>query len=130
MRLAVAIAAVVGGLCWIVAAWVGVLFWVGAVLLTVAVLAAGAALVSRTATWLRAVVAVCFLALVASVLGVLRDNVDHAVLLVAAGLVAVAVGAPAVVRTRRAEGEAGGSRRPERGQRAQRGPRAPGAHAA
>lgn len=98
MRTAVALAALVGGLCWVVAAFVGALLWPGGVLLAVAVLGAGAALVSKTALWLRAIVSVCFLALVASLLGLLRDSLDDELLLVATGLVAMAGGGLALVR--------------------------------
>ena len=91
MRAVAAVAGVLGGLCWVGALWVDLLGVVGAVLLAVAVLAAGAGLVSRSVVWLRVVVAVCFLALVASVLQVLRDNVDPDVVLAAAGVVAAVV---------------------------------------
>lgn len=60
--------------------------------------AAVAGLVSRSAVWLRLVVAVCYLALVGSVLQVLRDNVDHETVLTAAGVVAVVVAAYALSR--------------------------------
>ena len=98
MRTGVAGAALVGGLCWMGAAWFGALAWVGAVLLAVAALGAGASLVSRSVAWLRAVVAVCFLALVASVLEVFRQNVDGDLVLLLAGVVAFVAGAVGLAR--------------------------------
>lgn len=95
-----ALAGLVGGLAWIVAALVGsgtpadVLVWAGAVLLAVAALAAGAGLVGA-ATWLRVIVAVGFLLLSASVVAVLLDSAGdrgvHAVLGALAALAAVLV---------------------------------------
>jgi hypothetical protein len=93
MRAVMAVAGLLGGLCWVGALWLDPLAVVGAVLLAVAVIGAGAGLVSRSAVWLRVIVAVCFLALVASVLQVLRDSVDPAAVLAGGGGVAVAVAA-------------------------------------
>jgi hypothetical protein len=87
-----------GGLCWVGALWADALVWAGAVLLGLAVLGTGAALVSRSAMWLRVIVAVCFLALAASVVQVLRDNLDEGIVLAAAGAVAVIVAALALSR--------------------------------
>ena len=107
MRTPAAIAGLVGGLCWIGADVVdassggglaGALTVLGAVLLAVAVVAAGAGLVSRSATWLRVVVAVCFAALVGSVLQVLRQGGDPEAVDALAGVVAVAVSALLLVR--------------------------------
>lgn len=98
MRAVAAVAGLLGGLCWVGALWVDLLAVVGAALLAVAVLGAGAGLVSRSAVWLRVLVAVCFLALVASVLQVLRDNLDQDVVLAAAGAVAVVVAGLALAR--------------------------------
>ena len=98
MRAMTAVAGLLGGLCWVGALWVDGLVWVGTVLLALAVLGAGAGLVSRSATWLRLIVAVCFLALVASVLEVLRENVDQDPLLAVAGAVAALVAVVALVR--------------------------------
>lgn len=98
MRAVAAMAGLLGGLCWVGALWVDVLAPVGAVLLAVGVLGAGAGLVSRSAIWLRLVVAVCFLALVGSVLEVLRDNVEQDAVLVAAGVVALIAGTVALSR--------------------------------
>lgn len=113
MRTVAAVAGLLGGLCWMGALWVDPLRVVGAVLLAVAVLGAGAGLVSRSAVWLRVIVAVCFLALVASVLQVLRDNVDEGVVLAVAGAAAALVAVIALAR------------RPARAE-----PRARGTHAA
>ena len=106
---AVAVAGLLGGLCWVLALWVGALAWVGAVLLAVGVLGAGAGLVSRSATWLRVIVAVCFLALVGSVLQVLRDNLDDGGVLAVAGVVAVVVAVVVLGRQRPARSRHRGS---------------------
>jgi hypothetical protein len=98
MRAAAAVAGLLGGLCWVVAPWVDALAWPGAVLLAVAVLGAGAGLVSRSAVWLRCLVAVCFLALVGSVLQVLRDSLDDQGVLAVAGVAAVVVSVAALAR--------------------------------
>lgn len=103
MRAVAAVAGLAGGLCWVGALWVDLLAWPGAVLLAVAVLGAGAGLVSKSATWLRVVVAVCFLALVGSVLQVLRDNLDDRAVLAVAG--AAAFVAAALTLARRPERE-------------------------
>jgi hypothetical protein len=100
MRAVAAVAGLLGGLCWVGALWTDVLAPVGAGLLAIAVLGAGAGLVSRSAVWLRVVVAVCFLALVASVLQVLRDNGDPETVLAAAGVVAAGVAVAALSRRR------------------------------
>lgn len=104
MRMPVAVAGLLGGVCWLGAylvdatsggGIVDALTWAGLALLAIAVLGAGAGLVSRSASWLRVIVAVCFAALVWSVLEVLRDSVDqlavYAVFGVVAGVVAVVV---------------------------------------
>ncbi len=98
MRTAAATAGLLGGLCWVGALWADALVWVGGVLLGLAVLCAGAALVSRSAVWLRVIVAVCFLALVGSVFQVLRDNVDETLVLTVAGVVAVIASVAALSR--------------------------------
>ena len=98
MRVLAAVAGLLGGLCWVGALWVDSLDVAGAVLLAIAVLGAGAGLVSRSAVWLRVIVAVCFLALVGSVLQVLRDNADPESVLAAAGVVAVLTALVALVR--------------------------------
>ncbi|MCW2845094.1 MAG: hypothetical protein JWN22_3010 [Nocardioides sp.] len=77
----------VGGLCWLArfvldrngsgaAGAVDALHWAGLVLLAVALVAAGAGLVSSSATWLRAIVGVALPLLVWSVLGVVHPAGD------------------------------------------------------
>lgn len=100
MRVVAAVAGLLGGLCWVGGLWAEALAVVGAALLAVAVLGAGAGLVSRSAVWLRLVVAVCFLALVASVVQVLRDNLDPEGVLAAVGGAAVVVAVVALARRR------------------------------
>jgi hypothetical protein len=97
MRAAV-VAGLVGGLCWVGALWADPLAWVGALLLAVAALGAGAGLVSRGATWLRRIVAVCLLALAGSVVEVLRESLDDRAVLAGVGAVAFAVAALALSR--------------------------------
>ena len=99
MRVVMALAAVLGGLCCIVALWVGPLSVVGAVLVAVAVVGAGGGLASRSATWLRVIAGVCFLGLVASVLLLFRGAADDGALLAAAGAAAAVAGV--VVLSRR-----------------------------
>lgn len=99
MRVVMALAAVLGGLCCIAALWVDPLSAVGTVLLAVAVVGAGAGLASRSATWLRVIAGVCFLGLVASVLMLLRDAADDGTILAAAGAAAAVAGV--VVLSRR-----------------------------
>jgi hypothetical protein len=100
VRTAAALAGLVGGLAWIVAfvldktdhAGPGdFVAGLGLVLLAVATVAAGAGLVSRSATWLRVIVAICFALLVWSVLQVLSDGIDERLVQAAAGLAAVAI---------------------------------------
>lgn len=78
-------AGLVGGLCWLAglvlelaASGAGaadaILHWAGLVLLAVALVAAGVGLVSSSAPWLRAIVAVAFPLLVWSVLEVLHPT--------------------------------------------------------
>jgi hypothetical protein len=86
MRVPAAVAGSLGGLCWLAAyvadradagsGLVDGITWAGVALLTIAVLAAGASLVSSSANWLRLIVAVCFAALVGSLLAVVRDGGD------------------------------------------------------
>ena len=99
MRTVMAVAAVLGGLCWIAALWMAPLGAVGAVLLALAVVGAGAGLASRSATWLRVIAGVCFLGLVASVLLLLRDAADDGAILTAAGVTATLVGVVVLSRT-------------------------------
>ena len=99
MRAVVAVVAVIGGLCWVGARWIDVLAWVGAVLLGLAVVAAGTGLVSRSAVWLRVVAGLGCLALAGSVVQVLRDSLGDDTVLTVGGVVAVIAGA--VVLSRR-----------------------------
>jgi hypothetical protein len=100
VRTAAALAGLSGGLAWIVAFVLdktdhpglgGAVAAFGLVLLAVAAVAAGASLVSRSATWLRVVVAICFALLVWSVLQVLAGGLGDRLVQAAAGLAAVAV---------------------------------------
>lgn len=109
MRTAAALAGLLGGLAWI-AAYVldgtdrvgpaNAVEVVGLVLLVVATLAAGAGLVSRSATWLRGIVAVCFTLLVGSVLEVLSDGIDERLVQAGAGGVTAIVGIVVLSRRR------------------------------
>ncbi|MBZ5738550.1 hypothetical protein [Nocardioides mangrovi] len=98
MRAVVAVIAVLGGLCWVGAPWVDLLAPVGAALLAVGVAAAGTRLVSKGPVWLRLVAGLGFLALVGSVVQVLRDNLDDTTVYLACGAVAVVVGGIALSR--------------------------------
>ncbi|WP_121257941.1 hypothetical protein [Nocardioides ferulae] len=126
-----AVAGLLGGGCWVGGALLEEesLHWAGLALLALALAAAGTRLVSSSAGWLQALVAVAFPLLVWSVLEVVRDGLDAdpavdgvaggaAMLIAVAGLVraraasraAVPVGpAPQVPAPRRA-----GSRRATR----------------
>ena len=120
MRTPVTLAGLLGGLCWIGAfvldevsggGIVDALSWAGIALLAIAVLGAGAGLASRSATWLRFVAAVCFAALVGSVLEVLRDAVDGLGVDAVFGAVAVVAAVVALTRRRRTpEPESSGRR--------------------
>ena len=107
MRIAAALAGLLGGLAWVVAfvldqtdrpEALDALEWAGLALLTVAALAAGAGLVSRSATWLRLLIAVCFALLVWSVMQVLFDGFDDRLVQAVAGAVAALVGIGALIR--------------------------------
>jgi hypothetical protein len=122
------LAGLVGGLCWVVrflldlagsgtGAAADVLHVVGLVLIAVALVGAGAALVSTSATWLRVIVAIAFPLLVWSVLEVLHGAGDPIVIDGVLGLAVAVVAAMATVRARR--------ERPSRARRA----RSAGAHA-
>ncbi len=67
-----------GGACWVADAFVddAALQWAGLVLLVVALGSAGAALVNRSAAWLRAIAMLGLLALAWSVLEIARDAAD------------------------------------------------------
>ena len=95
----VLLTALVGGLSWI-GRWAAdaagvtgglldVLRWVGLVLLAVAVAGLGAGLVSRSAVWLQAIVAVAFPLLVWSVVEVFSDSFDAIAVDGVAGLLVI-----------------------------------------
>lgn len=119
MRIAAVIAGLLGGLAWIAAylldrgAWselVDPLTWAGLVLLGLATLGAGAGLVSRSAPWLRGLVAICFTLLAGSLLAVLHDAGDDRTLDALVGLVAMVVSIG--VLARRPARPAASARRP------------------
>jgi hydrogenase/urease accessory protein HupE len=101
----------VGGLCWL-ARYVldrsgsgpadagDALYWAGLVLLAVALVAAGAGLVSSSATWLRAIVGVALPLLVWSVLEVLHPAGDSETIDAAFGLAMALVSVAGLVRGR------------------------------
>ncbi|MFC7493281.1 MULTISPECIES: hypothetical protein [unclassified Nocardioides] len=104
MRILAPLAGLVGGLAWIAAflleqadrpTLADVIDVAGLVLLLVAAAAAGGSLVTRTTTWLRTIVGVCFAVLVWSVVQLIADGADeglvHAVVGAAAAVIAVAV---------------------------------------
>jgi hypothetical protein len=101
----------VGGLCWLArfvldlngsgtGGAADVLRWTGLVLLAVALVAMGAGLVSRSAVWLRSMVAVAFPLLVWSVLEVLHPAGDPEGIDGVFGLVAMGVAVPGLIRAR------------------------------
>jgi len=110
LRLAAALTGLVGGLTWITALvferasgsglFVDTLDWAGLFLLAAATLAAGASLVSRSALWLRVLVAVCFTVLVWSVLSVLAGSFDERAVYAGYGAVAVVVSVVTLARSR------------------------------
>ncbi|MDI6910952.1 hypothetical protein [Nocardioides sp.] len=111
MRVPAAVAGLLGGLCWLGAyaadaagagaGLVDALTWAGVALLVVATLVAGASLVSRSATWLRVLVAVCFALLAGSVLEVVREGGDPVTVDAVFGAGAVVVAAALLARGRR-----------------------------
>jgi hypothetical protein len=113
MRVPAAVAGLLGGLCWLgayaadaAAAGAGLvdgLTWAGLALLVVATLAAGASLVSRSATWLRVIVAVCFALLAGSVLEVVREGGDPVAVDAVFGAAAAVVAVIVLARRRRSE---------------------------
>jgi hypothetical protein len=110
LRTLACVAALLGGLAWVGRAVVAdapvALLWAGVVLVALALSAAGASLVSRGASWLRAIVAVAFPALVLSVYSAVREAADPVTVDAVAGVVTalVAVGfwllAPRPARSR------------------------------
>jgi hypothetical protein len=120
MRTPVAVAGLLGGLCWLGAyaldaaggssGLVDTVTWAGLALLAIAMLDAGASLVSRSATWLRVLVAVCFAALVWSVLEVLRDSLGGLTVYAVFGLLTAVVAVVVLARGRPAKPESAGHR--------------------
>jgi len=101
------LAGLVGGLCWVARLVVGGggavgggLYYLGALLVAVALAAAGAGLVSTSATWLRAIVGVAFPLLVWSVLEVLHQNGNATTIDGVVGLVVAVVAATQLVRSK------------------------------
>lgn len=100
-----------GGLCWVVPGladvlgstpgWIGTFHWVGLVLLGLALAAVGSGLVSRSAPWLRAIVALAFPLLVWSVYFMLRGSGDDPAFDGAVGVLAVVLSVVAPVVSRR-----------------------------
>lgn len=127
MRVPAAVAGLLGGLCWLGAyaadaadggaGIVDGLTWTGLALLLVAALVAGASLVSRSATWLRVLVAVCFALLAGSVLEVVREGADPLTVDAVFGAAAIVV-AVIVLASRRRRPEAGPPARRGRGSHA------------
>ncbi|MDF1604946.1 hypothetical protein [Nocardioides sp. YIM 152315] len=104
MRILAPLAGLVGGLAWIGAlaleqvdrtALADAAELVGLPLLLGAAVATGASLVTRSTTWLRAIVGVCFALLVWSVVQLVADGADERLVhaLVGAGAVVVATAA-------------------------------------
>jgi len=101
------LAGLVGGLCWVArfvagggGAVGGGLYYLGALLVAVALVAAGAGLVSTSATWLRAIVGVAFPLLVWSVLEVLHQNGNATTIDGVVGLVVAVVAATQLARSK------------------------------
>jgi hypothetical protein len=100
-----------GGLCWVArwvadlagvaAGWADAVYWAGLGLLAVALAVVGASLVSKSALWLRLIVAVAFPLLVWSIYAVVRGEGDAVALEGAIGLVAVVLSGVVVVVGRR-----------------------------
>ena len=117
LRTSTMVSGVVGGVCWLVrlvldlagtddGTLVDVLEWGGLALVGIALAAIGASLVGKSELWLRAIVAVAFPLLVWSVLEVLRQAGDPAVVDGILGVVVLAVCARRLKQ--------GGAPRPER----------------
>lgn len=114
LRIAAALTGLVGGLTWIGAlvfervsgggVLVDALTWAGLFLLGIATLGAGASLVSRSAVWLRVLVAVCFAALVGSFLELLSESYEEQVVYAAFGAIAVVASVVVLARSGRTGG--------------------------
>ena len=105
------VAGLLGGLCWVArwlvdlavgtAGWSDSLHWVGLGLLAVALAVVGSSLVSRSAWWLRLVVAVALPLLVWSIFSVLRGDGEAIGLGGSLGMLAVVLAAATLVAGRR-----------------------------
>ena len=121
LRVLAAAAGVLGGACWVVRwiadvvgdapGWADGAHWAGLGLLGIALAGVGAGLVSSSATWLRAIVAVAFPLLVWSVYQVVKGTGDDLRLDGIIGLVATLGSAVMLVRAR---GERRGDEQPRR----------------
>ena len=99
LRVLSLIAGLLGGACWVARwaadlagstpSWSDTIYWVGLGLLGVALACAGGALVSRSAVWLRVIVAVAFPLLVWSVYAVVKGDSDAVTLDGVLGAVAI-----------------------------------------
>ncbi len=112
------LAGLVGGLCWVVRFVMDLgghgtgiaadgLYAIGVLLLAVALVAAGAGLVSTSATWLRVIVAIAFPLLVGSVLEVLHGGGHSRTIDGIFGLVVAVVAAVQLSRGRPKRARAG-----------------------
>jgi hypothetical protein len=107
LRLLACLAALVGGLVWVVFRLVDglpdVVYWVGLALVALALAGAGAGLVKRSAVGLRLVVALAFPALVLSLYSAIRPADERLVDLGGGGLAALVGIVFALRRSRSAE---------------------------
>ncbi|GAA1476800.1 hypothetical protein GCM10009623_12460 [Nocardioides aestuarii] len=114
LRVLAAAVGVLGGGCWIARwaagdpTWGDATHWAGLVLLAVALAVVGAGLVSRSALWLRVIVAIAFPALVWSVYAVVRGSGDAFALDGVVGAVAVVWSLVVLVLALRSRGGDGG----------------------
>ena len=110
LRVLAAVAGALGGACWVarwvadlagdVPGWAGGAHWAGLGLLGVALAGVGAGLVSRSALWLRAIVAVAFPLLVWSVYQVVKGTGDDLRLDGILGVVAILGSVAMLLRAR------------------------------
>ncbi len=119
LRVLAAVVGVLGGGCWVARwladdpGWGAAAHWAGVVLLALALAVVGAGLVSRSAVWLRLIVAVAFPALMWSVYAVVRGTGDSVVLDGVVGAIAVVWSLVALGLAQRGRGTSakdGGSR--------------------
>lgn len=114
LRVLAAVVGVLGGGCW-AARWIADdpswgtgAHWAGLVLLALSLAVVGAGLVSRSALWLRAIVAIAFPALVWSVYAVVRGRGDAVALDGVVGAVALAWSLVVLVLALRSRGGGAG----------------------